>query len=203
MAFPLTLDKYLYAVAKETARLSWPGRMHPILTAGAKYDTEGYFISPGFRTELHEVWVGNVDDYDSWHQKRVVELGESIANRVTLYNAQDACYCSRTVAAKLMNAFMYQLMKYKECRYLWEHLHLVLDGKIFAALRTLARNNIALEPLYDILRKNPYTISLKEYQLVQEHLRKFIEELNSRSNKEFRLTSPIELNLLWADGHKS
>jgi len=38
MAFPLTLDEYLSAVAKETARLSWPGRMHPILTAGAKDD---------------------------------------------------------------------------------------------------------------------------------------------------------------------
>jgi hypothetical protein len=102
-----------------------------------------------------------------------------------------------------MDAFMYQLMKYRQCRFLWTHLHLVLDGKIFTELRRLARDSIALKPLCDILRGNPYTNSYEEYRLVQGHLRKFIGELNSRSNKGFDLTFPIELNILWADAHGS
>jgi hypothetical protein len=203
MAFPLTLDKYLYAVAKETSRLSWPGRMHPILVKNAKKDTEKYFISNIFHTELRTVWTGNVVNYDSWHKMRVSELVGSIAKKVTPYNAQDIRRCHETVAAKLMDAFMYQLMKYPKYQLLWKYLHLVLDGKVFAALRALARNSIALNPLCDILRKDPYTISFEEYQRVQEHLRRFIQELNNRSNKEFDLTSPIQLNILWADGHKS
>ncbi len=200
MAVPLTLDKYLYAVAKETARLSWPGRMHPILVKDAKKDTEGYFISRLFHTRLCKVWTGNVRDYDLWYEACVEQLKDSIAKKVTPHNAQGTRYCPKTVAAKLMDAFMYQLMKYQECRYLWPVLHLVLDNKIFASLRAHMTNRHALqgEPIGEILRKNPYTITFGEYQTVQKHLREFIQELNRRVGMEFELNSPIQLNILWA-----
>ena len=205
MAFPLTLDEYLYAVAKETARLSWPGRMHPILVEGAKRDAEKYFTSDSFRPKLTNIWTRAIPNYDSWHRMCVSELAKEIQGKVTSHNRQGTPYCPETVAAKLMDAFMYQLMKYQESRYLWECLHLLLDGKIFAALRTLTADSCVLRngQLGEILRKNPYTITLEEYQHVQEQLRKLIRELNCRPNMEFKLTSPIQLNLLWADGHRS
>lgn len=198
MAFPLTLDEYLRAVAKETARLSWPGRMYPILVAGAKADTEKYFTN-SFLPELTKIWNGSIDNYDSWHGKRVSELEKEIQGNVTSHN----CYRPETVAAKLLDAFMYQLMKYQECRYLWEHLHLLLDRKIFAVLHALAKDSTALKAADGILTRNPYTISFAEYQFVQKHLQEYVEELNNRPNMEFKLTSPIQLNLLWADGHRS
>jgi lipopolysaccharide biosynthesis glycosyltransferase len=45
MGFALTLDEYLCAVAKETARMSGLGHMALILKAGANKDAETYFTS--------------------------------------------------------------------------------------------------------------------------------------------------------------
>jgi prepilin-type processing-associated H-X9-DG protein len=203
MAFPLRLDEYLYAVAKETARLSWPGRMWPILRKGAKNNAEKYFTSDAFLTELREVWQGRVRAYDSWHEERVFELAASIAEKVTTRNAQGIRYRPETVAAKLLDTFMHQLVKYPECRFLWADLHLVLDNRVFAVLHTLARDSVALRVVDDILTQNPYTISGEQYKHVQTQLREFVEELKSRPGQGFDLGSRIQLNILWADGHRN
>jgi hypothetical protein len=203
MAFPLKLDEYLYAVAKETARLSWPGRMWPILRTGAKNNAEEYFTSDAFLTKLREIWQGRVGAYDSWHERRVPELAASIAEKVTTRNAPGIPYRPETVAAKLLDTFMHQLVKYPEYRFLWADLHLVLDNKVFAVLHTLARGSVALRAVDDILIQNPYTISGEQYKRVQTQLREFVEELNSRPGQEFGLGSRIQLNILWADGQRN
>ncbi len=113
MGFPLTLDEYLYAVAKETARMSWPKRMSTIFAQGTKNDAEAYFTSGDFLARLKSAWRGK------------------------------------------------------------------------------------------ILAQNPYTITPEEHQFVQRQLRKLLRELNCRPNMEFKLTSPIQSNILWADGHKT
>lgn len=203
MAFPLTLDEYLYAVARETARLSWPGRMWPILMKGAKDDTEQYFTSDTFLTKLHEIWRGRVSAYDSWHEERVPELAASIAKRVTTSNAKGIRYRPETVAAKLLDTFMYQLVKYPECRFLWKDLHLVLDSRVFAALHTFAGDSVALRTIDSILTQSPYTISAEQYKCVQTRLREFVEELKSRPGHGFDLDSRIQLNILWADQYRN
>jgi hypothetical protein len=197
MAFPLTLDEYLRAVAKETARMSWLGRMSAILEAGAKKDAEAYFTSDISVSAMKSVWSQRVSAYDSWHEKRVIELARWMTRRVR------TGYRPEAVAAKLVDTFMHQLIKYEECRFLWPHLHLVLDARVFAALRTLARDSTALRTASGILDKNPYRISIEQYKTVQEQLREFVGELNLRPNHEFNLSSRIQLNLLWADAHRS
>ena len=197
MDFPLTLDDYLFAVAKETARLSWPGRMWPILVAGAKKETEQYFTCNSFLAELKNMWVQKIPAYDSWHEERVVELATRIAKKV------NPGYCPKAVAAKLMDIFMHQLMKYEEFRFLWADLHLVLDSKVFAALHALAQDRTALKAVRSILAQNPYKISTKQYKSVQRQLWGFVEELNRRPGHEFDLHSRIQLNVLWADGHRN
>jgi hypothetical protein len=205
MAFPLTLDEYLLAIAKETARMSWPGQMAPILKAGAKKSVEAYFTSD-FLGHLRKIWRGQrVVHYDRWHDQRVQELARSLDEKVKSRNRKGARtgYLPEAVAAKLLNTFMHQLMKYKECRFLWADLHLVLDTGVFKALGRLAVNSRALqsERTDSVLTQNPYTIPYREYKLVQRRLRKFVGELNRRPGNEFRLTSRIELNLLWTNGH--
>ncbi len=113
-------------------------------------------------------------------------------------------YCADAVAAKLLNTFMHQLMKYEWSRFLWKDLHLPLDQGTFGALRRLARatHSKALqeEQMSEILRQNPYTIDPEGYELVQKQLWGLIGELNLGREKELKLTSRIELNLLWAGG---
>ncbi len=197
MAFPLTLDEYLHAVARETARLSWPGRMSALLEAGAKKDTEAYFTCETSVGALKNVWSQAVSAYDLWHEERVVELAKWIAKRVrTGYRAE-------AVAAKLVDTFMHQLVKYEECRYLWADLHLVLDCRVFASLRALARGSVALRAVSSVLDQNPYRISTAQSKAVQRQLREFVGELNLRPGHEFDLDSRIQLNLLWADAHPS
>lgn len=205
MGFPLTLDGYLRAVARETARLSWPGRMSCILAKDAKRDAEVYFTADRFHAELKRVWAHTIPDYDSWHQERVGELAGYIAGRVRGHDAKGARtgYRPEAVAAKLLDVFMHQLMKYEECRFLWAQLHLALDRKVFEALRALARDSVALKSASGTLSRNPYTIAPKQYQFVQRQLQEFVVELNHRRNAEFEITSPIQLNLLWADGHRT
>jgi hypothetical protein len=202
MGFPLTLDEYLTAIARETARMSWPGRMASVLREGAKRDTEAYFTSNSFLAELTKIWKQEIHDYDSWHTQRLTELGPRIASKVRQYpdHGHQAHYRPEAVAAKLLNTFMHQLMKYQEPRYLWEDLHLVLDQRVFTALRKLVPRSITLQKVDNVLTLNPYTISTDQYKSVQRQLREFISELGRRPGRGFDLNSRIQLNLLWVDG---
>jgi hypothetical protein len=206
MGFPLTRDEYLYAVAKETARMSWPGQMAPILKKCAKKTTETYFTS-AFLIHRKKIWGDQrISNYDKWHEGCVNELAESLKGKIKSQSRRGAPtdYRAEAVAAKLLNTFMHQLMKYERSRFLWMDLHLPLDQRTFAALRKLAADSIALRysGMREILAKNPYAVAPKEYKFIQSQLRKLVGEL-SRANKEIKLTSRIELNVLWADAQRN
>src|SRR5438477_6630612 len=111
-------------VARETARMSYPGSMSrgakPVVHAGTKAALEHYYAE---RFPMSEVWSCAeqlASSYDAWHQERTAEMAKTIQSRVPDYNVPQA------VAAKFLNTFMHQLMKYQSCRTLWESLHLPL-----------------------------------------------------------------------------
>ena len=91
-------------------------------------------------------------------------------------------------------------MKYERCRPVWPKLHLPLDRVIFGQLTFLKRKtgSAALAAVDPILRKPPYSITTREYGRVQLALVGLIRELNRRPNAEYKLTSRVELNVLWA-----
>ena len=191
--FPLTLTEYLDGIARETVRMSYPGRMGGIVKTKTKRDVlQPYFTT---RFPLKKVWK-NADHiaerFDKWHGKRVREMGGVLKKQVK----KD--YHAEAVAAKFLNTFLYQLMKYEQCRPLWNQLHLPLDNRVFKALKSL--DSPTLEPIKEILGRSAYSLSLKEYGKVQMTLWKLIEELNERPVIGYQLKSRIELNVLWAKG---
>ena len=194
--FPITQQEYLKAVARETARMSYPGRMGGVLGQGTKKDTvEKYFVE---RFPLQQIWDRANEvaaNFDVWHKERVHELSEVLDHDKRLKNPSDQ---KEAVAAKLLNTFLHQLMKYERCRPLWNSLHLPLDGKTLKILQTL--NCPSLIPVKEIIKRPPYSLSYDEYCQIQHALRELVVELNKRTEVEYNLlTSRIELNLLWAD----
>lgn len=194
---PVTLDGYLERVARETAKMSWPGQMHPILHANTKKSVEDYF-STIFVSHLKRVWTDEYTTsrlaYDDWYKQRAYELGKFLERGKHVKRN----YRDTAVACKLLNTFMHQLMKYEKCRILWRDLHLVLDGRLFRKLLGLSGEYDSLRPVASILKDNPYKITYGSYSRLQSQLWAFIEQLNQRANAEYKLRSRIELNVLWA-----
>ena len=188
---------YLKAVARETAKMSYPGRMGGIVKAGTKKAVEEFFVET-FRLEV--IWDQAPKlalSFEDWHTTEVTALGQYLESRKLIKRKQDR---GEAVAAKFLNTYLYQLMKYEACRPLWKHLHLPLDKRVFVALGSLNRNmnSHALSQVSDTLNKPPYSITLSEYQRVQRALFGLINELNNRPRREVKIKSRIELNLLWA-----
>ncbi|MGO9642225.1 MAG: hypothetical protein ACLP1Y_13095 [Candidatus Acidiferrales bacterium] len=185
------MTQYLKAVSRETAKMSYPGRMGGVVKAGTKAEVEKYFVSEfpiqSVWTDAHKV----AQSFDDWHRERVVELGARINHLVKRTRDQ-----SEAVAAKFLNTYMHQLMKFGECQPLWTALHLPLDRRVFEALTRL--HSPVLQDVDEILRKPPYSIHDQEYGRVQKALLRLIEELNTRPQTEIKLKSRIELNVLWA-----
>ncbi len=195
--FPTTQKEYLKAVARETARMSYPGSMSrgkkQVLKEGAKKKIEEFFA-----TFLGDLWdsVDSVtNQFDVWHEKQARKLGQYLRDNGRLGKPENN---SDVVGAKLINTFMYQLMKYERFRPLWNSLHLPLDGKTLRILQTL--NCPSLISVKEIIKRPPYSLSYDEYCQIQRALREVVVELNKRPEVEYNLlTSRIELNLLWAD----
>lgn len=195
--YPKTQKEYLKAVARETARMSYPGRMQGKLKAGTKEVVEDYFVK---KFPLREVWE-NADQialkFDKWHEDCVRKLSRDLKKYLKTDTDR-----AEAVAAKLLNTFTHQLMKYEPCRPLWKELHLPIDGIMIKALYKL--NSPSLDPKIKVIlkkhKKCPYSLSYKkEYIPIQNALRHIIADLNKRPGVECNLKSRIELNLLWAD----
>jgi len=197
MKFPLSFKAYLQAVACETAKMSYPGRMSTIVERGTKNHIEKYFVNC---FPIDYVWCNAskiVSEYDNWHRDRVLELSNILDTKKCIKKLKSpSVNNSVAIAAKFMNTFMHQLMKYESCRILWDKLHLPLDGTIFQSLRN--QNSLALKDVKEIFKKSPYSLSYEEYSCVQNALLLFIEELNNLPRMEYKLKSRIELNVLWS-----
>jgi len=200
VTFPNTKEEYIKAVTRETARMSYPGSMSrgksPILEGGTKKYIENEFF-PTFLSGLWDTVDIVADQFDDWHEKQTISLGRSLSLKRLLGNPG----YGEAVGAKLINTFMYQLMKYDHFRPLWSKLHLPLDRMMINALSEL--ESPALCPVKDTLNDYkgcPYRITYKkEYKPIQEALWQLVAELNKRPDVGYNLTSRIELNLLWAD----
>lgn len=190
---PVTRTELLERIARETARMSYPGSMSrgttPIVLKGTKLRLEEYF-SQTF--PLADVWDHSpqlATAYDRWHQDRTGEIAATIRPYVPV--AKDPA----AIASKFLNTFMHQLMKYESCRSLWPALHLPLDRRVFAALALL--NLSSLSSVRRYFSDSPYTLPYETHMEIQASLLDLIAELNCRPEAEFKLCSRIELNWLW------
>lgn len=205
MILPITLDEYLEGIARESAKMSWPGQMSPILKAQTKRAVEDYFARDFLKQLWNEAETMHARGFDKWHEERASELSKLLADKNCIKHVnrrgEPTYYDSIAVACKLLNTFMHQLMKYQNFRPLWCDLHLVLDDIVLGRLSRL-RQYKSLAPIRDALNKNPYTIPYPIYSDIQKHLLSFIAELNrelEQRNAAYKITSRIELNaMLWA-----
>lgn len=127
--------------------------------------------------------------YEDWHLERVKEMARVIKIQGPGGNQP------MSVAAKFLNTFMHQLMKYEPARPLFVAFHLPLDSRVFAALRR--ERSPALADIRDHLSKSLYALEYDAHKQIQDALTRFIDELNRRPGAEFAIRSRIELNLLW------
>ena len=196
----------LSQIARETAKMSWPGRMHSILQASTKGAVVDYFAK-NFLPRLSAIWTNPTQmskmGYAVWHHQCVSDLGTFLqqGDHIKIVNKEQIStnYKPEAVACKLHNTFMYQLMKYQACRYLWNDIHLILDNVAFRRLHGLSGHYSSLKPIASLLQRNPYKIDYKDYLNIQTQLWQFVDQLNQRSGGQYQISSRIELNsVLWA-----
>ena len=173
--------------------MSYPGSMSrgkkPVVGEGTKAALEAYFRDTFPMQSVWNLAPTIAPNYDTWHTSRVNEIAAHIATNVSMHNV------AASVAAKSLNTFMHQLMKYENARSLFTCLHLPLDARVFAKL--LRIHSPSLTPLRDTFSRSPYSLPYEQHVTVQGALWRFIAELNARPGAGFQLTSRIELNWLW------
>jgi hypothetical protein len=193
MTIPFTRQDHLQRIAVETAKMSYPGSMsrgiRPVVSGGTKAALQIYFE---FAFPMANVWDTARTialDYDTWHSARVDEIAHHIGPKVSAHNVPES------VAAKFLNTFMHQLMKYEEARPLFACLHLPLDARVFSQLLRIRSPSLA--PLRTTFECSPYSLPYNEHGVIQDALTRYLAELNARPGAGFRLNSRIELNWLW------
>lgn len=188
-----TQSDFLQYVVIESARMSYPGSMSrgtkPVVTKGTKASLESYFRDT---FPIRSVWSAAeriATHYEEWHATRVREIASHIAQNVSPHNDPES------VAAKFLNTFMHQLMKYEFSRPLFSHLHLPLDRRVFKKLLDIQAP--ALTQFQGEFRKSPYSLPYGTHVAIQQCLWNLIEVLNDRRGAEITFTSRIQLNSLW------
>jgi hypothetical protein len=195
MVIPRTQQELLQRIALETSRMSYPGSMSRGKKAVVKGRTKGLleeYFHDAF--PISSVWretVSVANTYDTWHGARVREIADHLGSYIAPHNDR------QSVAAKFLNTFMYQLMKYEAARGLFRVLHLPLDGKAFRQLKKHRKQFPSLFSIKRQLSQSPYSLPCQEHEVIQTTLWQFIDELNSRQDVDFQLSSRIELNWLW------
>ena len=197
MGPPQNLDEYLKFIAVETARMGWPGSMmrgeKHVLKKGAKQATERFFRD---RFPMRSLWddpLGVADDYERWHRRICCDLADVLGTFMGAKHNKP-----ETVAAKLLDTFMHQLMKTSRFRVLWPKLHLPLDSRVFAALRRRRVDFDGKAQIVEILREGwPYSINRDQYDRIQESLQGLLAQMPSYPSDGLQWSSRIELNWLW------
>lgn len=187
------LTELLERVSRETARMSYPGSMSrgnaPVVLKGTKAALEDFFA---LRFPLRDVWLSSsqvADRYEDWHYTRTEEIAKALEGSISKRTNPMA------VAAKFLNTYMHQLMKYEPCRSLWPKLHLPLDARVFAALARL--RSPSLSAVESLFAGSPYLLPYVAHLDIQRALWNLVQELNARPRAEFKIGSRIELNWLW------
>ena len=179
-------------VARESFRMSYSGLR--LVTGTTKTEIEHFFVSS---FPMQDVWDNaskTANTFDKWHKHQVQAISERLDGRM---RRED--YIATAIAAKFLNTFLHQLMKYGKCRSLWKHLHLPLDRIVFDELKALSRRSVALKPVASLFDKSPYSITPKEYRRIQISLKNYMNELNGQPAFQPALTSRIEFNaVLWS-----
>lgn len=181
---------------RETARMSFPGRMSGVVCGGIKKRVEEYFIDCFPVEDVSTNAIRIAKKFDQWHEKRVREL----ADHIKRFIRKNKNCSSHAIAAKFLNLFLYQLQKHEPFRPLWKRLHLPLDRQILMQLEGLKiePGSIALAKLEKNLHKRAYKLRYAEYKQIQDILFEYLDELNKKSRSEPSLSSRVQLNLLWA-----
>lgn len=192
-----TRQELAAAIAQETAKMSYPGGMSrgdkQVVTAGTKAKIESHFLAEFPKWGLMENASGIAEHFHIWHQEQAETLAAYLEREHCLGNpANDKV----TVAAKFLDTFLHQLMKYEWARPLWKHLHLPLDPRVLQAIWQ-ATTPAAEEIKACVGDRSAYAITYADYMHIQLLLWDLLQELNHRPCKEFDLTSRIELNYLW------
>ena len=197
---PKTKNELLKCIAKETAKVSYPGGMgrgrRQIVKKGCKKALVEYFECK-FDLKILKKRMSR-KRYDKWHNNEVVNIRDKVLKKGN-YLGQNHKKDGFAVAAKFLNTFMLALMKYEPFRHLYDKLHLPIDRKVFENLyrernvwNTLRRH----EALIDLYRNNVYAIKPAHYRTIQEMLLSF--KVNINRTKPYRIER-IELNcLLWS-----
>lgn len=201
---PLTLDDYLKALARQTARMSYPGSMSrgksPVVRAGTKALIEEWFCDNLVTNELWGRPKAVAARYRVWHEEKARALGRHLfaANRLGSSNAPrrpEERNEPTTVAAKFIDTFMHQLMKQEKLRPLQENLHLPLDRRV---LNNLAGRKCGAAARIKKLvgKRRPYTLPYEDYAEIQNELWGLLKEFND-DRPAVHLKSRIDLNFLW------
>ena len=200
MNCPLTKQELLKQIALETSRMSYPGSMScgskQIVKATAKHELERYFANEFPISELYNNAKEISKDYDDWHKKQIIAIGDLLNDKQLLGNSKNK---REVVAAKFLNTFMHQLMKYEWARSLYNGLHLPLDSRVFNAFKSFRQfESASIKEINNCVGKeNAYSISYEDYEFIQQKLWDLIDELNKQPKIEFQIRSRIELNYFW------
>ena len=173
--------------------MSYPASMSrgikPIVAQHTKKEVEAYFVT---NFPINDIWDSKsraLRDFDAWHAEQVHALAAKIKSKV-LYGNQPSA-----VAAKFINTFLHQLTKYETARPLVPLLHVPLDSRVFAKLRTL--KSPALISFKAELKGSPYKLEYIRHQEIQQALLLVLSELNKRKGAIYKFSTRIELNWLW------
>ena len=198
MNYPLTVKDRFRQIAIETARMSYPGSMSrgrkPVVRAGTKKRIEEFFSSDQFALSDLTLPRWSPAAYGDWHGITTGALADRLATASYVAGPDNN---PSAVAAKFLDTFMHQLMKYSEFRPVLPHLHLALDRRVLGRLKALRYSPPAREISGRVGGQSPYSISYDDYRFVQGRLWELVAELNERRGMEFQISSRIELNLLW------
>lgn len=193
--------QFVEAVARETARMSWPGQMGRILKAGTKKAVEEFFVCKATTEPWMRIWTDPTlpAGFDRWHKDLTSQLGEALKDggHIKARRKNGAEYNPVAVATKLLNTYLHQLMKYEQPRRCYRVLHVPLDQTIRRALvKELADKQCS--DAAELLRKNnPYTLEYEQYFRIQIALREHCKKLSGPEYIHPKFVG-IELNLLWA-----
>ncbi len=209
----LNKSEYLKAIARETARMSYPGRTSGSILRNKKRNKvkdaiEDFFVSK-FPIEI--LWGGDEkakgDGYERWHKQQV----ESLSKVIKEFEKSNSNNTYFAISAKLLDTFMHQLMKYEKFRYLYKELHLPLDNQAFFNL-AVKLNEIEEKPqmcglrgLVNKYKNKAFTINSDDYYEIQKKL-DGLESCFKETLKEegVMLKSRVDLNcILWPIESKS